>query len=113
MRDTIAIGERVYPEDCKSIDDVRGGVDALDRAIVALLTERQRYMHAAVPLQKDRSATRDAARIQAVFENVESAARASGLLEATARAVWTVLIQRASAYEAKLWDNRETELPVE
>lgn len=40
---TVAIDERKAPEDCVTMVDVRQGVDALDRALVTLLAERQRY----------------------------------------------------------------------
>ena len=39
--------ERVHPADCTTMAEVRQGVDALDRALVALLVERQDYMDAA------------------------------------------------------------------
>lgn len=35
------------PADCETMLDVRKGVDALDRALVLMLAERQRYMDAA------------------------------------------------------------------
>ena len=40
--------------------DVREGVDALDRALVALMAERQRYMDAAARIKTDRGAVRAA-----------------------------------------------------
>ena len=50
----VAIDARVAPEDCLTMAEVRHGVDALDRALVALLAERQRYMHAAARRHHDR-----------------------------------------------------------
>ena len=35
------------PEECASIEDVRLGIDALDREVVALLGRRARYVEAA------------------------------------------------------------------
>jgi isochorismate pyruvate lyase len=44
---TLNVDERLAPADCQTMADVRQGVDALDRALVQLLTERQGYMGAA------------------------------------------------------------------
>jgi isochorismate pyruvate lyase len=35
------------PEECASIEDVRLGIDALDREVVALIGRRARYVEAA------------------------------------------------------------------
>ena len=42
----IVVDERPLPADCETMLDVRKGVDALDRALVLMLAERQRYMDA-------------------------------------------------------------------
>ena len=42
-----AVDPRVPPEACSTMAEVRQGVDALDRALVVLMAERQRYMDAA------------------------------------------------------------------
>jgi isochorismate pyruvate lyase len=90
--------------------EVRQGVDALDRALVSLLAERQRYMDAAARIKADRAAVRDEARIEDVVAKVKAAARAAGLSEAIAEPVWRTLIERCIAYEFESWDaTRETE----
>jgi isochorismate pyruvate lyase len=98
------VGPRKEPEACVSMTDVREGVDALDRALVALLAERQRYMDAAARIKSDRGAVRDEARIEQVVERVKAAARAAGLSEAIAEPVWRTLIDRSIAHEFEVWD---------
>lgn len=83
---------------------VRQGVDAIDRELVALLSIRQRYMGAAARIKPDREHVRDDARIADVIGKVRAEARACGLCEATAEAVWRVLIDRSIAYELDRWD---------
>ena len=78
VKTIIEVGERLVPGDCQSMADVRQGVDALDRALVVLLTERQGYM--------------------------DAAARESGLSEAIAEPVWRTLVDRCIAYEYDSWD---------
>ncbi len=83
---------------------VRQGVDALDRALVQLLTERQGYMDAAARIKTDRAVVHDGARIEDVVTKVKAAARASGLSEAIAEPVWRTLVDRCIAYEFRAWD---------
>lgn len=84
--------------------EVRQGVDALDRALVALLAERQGYMDAAARIKTDRAAVRDEARIEEVVAKVKAEARAQGLSETIAEPVWRTLIERCIAYEFEVWD---------
>ena len=104
VKTNIEVGERLVPGDCQSMADVRQGVDALDRALVELLTERQAYMGAAARIKPDRSKVFDRARIEDVVEKVKAAARASGLSEAIAEPVWRTLVDRCIAYEYDSWD---------
>jgi len=102
--DPAAPGPRTAPADCTTMAQVRQGVDALDRALVALLAERQGYMDAAARIKPHRGVVRDVARIEEVVANVKAAARAAGLSEAIAEPVWRTLIDRCIAYEFAAWD---------
>ena len=95
---------RPAPADCTTMTEVRQGVDALDRLLVSVLAERQRYMDAAARIKTDRAAVRDVARIEQVVERVKAAAREAGLSEAIAEPVWRTLIERCIAYEHDAWD---------
>lgn len=95
---------RPAPGDCTTMSEVRQGVDALDRLLVAVLAERQRYMDAAARIKSDRSAVRDNARIEDVVAKVKAAARNAGLSEAIAEPVWRTLIERCIAHELGVWD---------
>ena len=55
----VAVDARVDPAECQSMAEVRQGVDALDRALVTLLAERQRYMHAAARIKPSRDVVHD------------------------------------------------------
>jgi isochorismate pyruvate lyase len=96
--------QRPAPAECQSMAEVRRGVDALDRALVALLAERQRYMDAAARIKTDRATVRDVARIEDVVAKVKAYAREAGLSEAIAEPVWRTLIDRCIAYELDRWD---------
>lgn len=97
------------PAECQTMAEVRQGVDALDRQLVALLVERQGYMDAAARIKQDRAAVRDEARIEDVVTKVKAAARAAGLSEAIAEPVWRTLVERCIAYEFEVWDRLRTD----
>ncbi|MCF8505279.1 MAG: chorismate mutase [Caulobacter sp.] len=99
-----ATGDRIAPLECTTMAEVRQGVDALDRALVALLAERQGYMDAAARIKPDRNVVRDEARIEDVVTKVKAAAREAGLSEAIAEPVWRTLVDRCIAYEFGVWD---------
>ena len=100
----ITTDERPLPADCETMLDVRKGVDALDRALVLMLAERQRYMDAAARIKGERHTVLDTARIEDVVDKVKAAACAAGLSEEIAEPVWRTLIDRCIAYEFGVWD---------
>ena len=119
----VKIDPRTAPEACASMAEVRHGVDALDRALVRLLAERQRYMDAAARIKPDRSVVHDNARIEDVVQKVLAAAGPAGLSPAIAieqkaashnprhhlspdiaEPVWRTLIDRCIAHEFEAWD---------
>ncbi len=104
LSDSVTIDPRTAPENCASMAEVRQGVDALDRALVQLLAERQRYMDAAARIKPDRSVVHDQARIEDVVAKVLAAAGPAGLSPAIAEPVWRTLIDRCIAHEFGVWD---------
>ena len=98
------VDARTAPEACQSMAEVRRGVDALDRALVLLMAERQRYMDAAARIKPSRAVVHDDARIEDVVAKVKAAATAAGLSHAIAEPVWRTLIARCIAYEFEVFD---------
>ena len=104
LSDSVTVDPRTAPEACASMAEVRQGVDALDRALVALLAERQRYMDAAARIKPDRSVVHDDARIEDVVSKVLAVAGPAGLSPAIAEPVWRTLIDRCIAHEFETFD---------
>lgn len=104
LSDEVKIDPRVAPEDCGSMAEVRQGVDALDRALVSLLAERQRYMNAAARIKPSRDVVHDDARIEDVVAKVLASAEKAGLSPDIAEPVWRTLIDRCIAHEFSVWD---------
>lgn len=105
MSDSVTIDPRTAPEACASMAEVRQGVDALDRALVTLLAERQRYMHAAARIKPSRDVVHDDARIEDVVAKVLAESAGAGLSPAIAEPVWRTLIDRCIAHELAVWDH--------
>ena len=101
---TLLTDDRPLPADCETMADVRKGVDALDRALVLMLAERQRYMDAAARIKQDRETVRDNARVEDVVAKVKAEARRVGLSEDIAEPVWRTLIEQCIRYEFGVWD---------
>ncbi|MGL6043574.1 MAG: chorismate mutase [Sandaracinobacteroides sp.] len=92
------------PHACASMADVRAGVDATDRAIVALLAERFGYMDAAARIKPNRDAVRDEARKREVLANVAREAAALGLEPGVITNLWDILVEASIAHEFQQWD---------
>ena len=102
--DYVAVDPRAAPEDCTTMVEVRVGVDALDRALVQLLAERQRYMDAAARIKPNRDAVHDQERIEDVVSKVLVSAEAHHLSPDIAEPVWRLLIDRCIAHEFATYD---------
>lgn len=94
------------PEDCKTMGDVREGVDATDRELMALLDRRYGYMRAAARIKPTREAVRDEERKKAVVDAAASDAETRNLPADDLAGIWDALVESSIAYELAEWDRR-------
>jgi isochorismate pyruvate lyase len=87
-----------------TMEQVRAGVDAIDRQLVALLAERFAHMRAAARIKPDRSAVRDEARKAQVIANARASAEALGAPGDVVAALWDALVEASIAYEMAEFD---------
>ncbi len=92
------------PEHCRDMAELRAEIDRLDRELVAMLAERQRYIERAAEIKQDRNVVRDEARIEDVVAKVLVSARKAGLDPKIAEPVWRTLIERCIAHEFDRFD---------
>ncbi len=92
------------PEDCTTMAEVRAGVDALDRELVALLATRFGYMRAAARIKQTRAAVRDEERKASVIAAAVAAAEAKGVPGDVVADIWERLVEGSIAYEFTEWD---------
>ncbi|ARU17293.1 chorismate mutase [Croceicoccus marinus] len=91
------------PELCRTMKEVRLGVDAADAALIALLARRFGYMRAAARIKQDRDAVRDEDRKQAVTDAAVEAARVQGVPADLVARLWEDLVETSIAYEDREW----------
>ena len=94
------------PEACTTMSEVRTGIDALDRQIVALIGERMRDMVAAARIKPHRADVRDETRKREGIANARRASVEQGVPPDLAAAVWEVLVEGSIAYELEQFDRR-------
>jgi isochorismate pyruvate lyase len=92
------------PEDCQTMPEVREGVDALDRELVALLAKRFGYMRAAARIKPTRDAVRDEVRKASVIAAAVAEAEAHGIPADVIADIWERLVEGSIAYEFTEWD---------
>jgi isochorismate pyruvate lyase len=92
------------PADCTTMTEVREGVDAVDRDLVALLARRFGYMDAAARIKPEREAVRDEWRKADVKAKVDAAAAAAGIDRALIDRLYEDLIETSIAHELMRWD---------
>ena len=84
--------------------EVRAGVDAVDRQIVALLKTRFGYMDAAARIKPNREAVRDEERKADVKSKVDAEARRLGVDPALMERLYEDLIETSIAHELDRYD---------
>lgn len=99
MQDIILPG----PE-CTNMAEVRRGVDAVDKALIALIARRFAYMDAAARIKPSRDTVRDEARKAQVIANARAHAATAGIPEAPIAEIWDRLVEASIAYEFDAFD---------
>lgn len=92
------------PESYSTMEQVRAGVDTLDRQIVDLLVQRFAHMHAAARIKPGRDAVRDEARKAQVIANARAEAEAQGLPGDMIAELWDHLVELSITYEMAEYD---------
>lgn len=92
------------PEQCETMTEVRAGVDALDRELVALLAKRFGYMRAAARIKPSRDVVRDEVRKASVIAAAVAEAEVQGIPGDVVADIWERLVEGSIAYEFGEWD---------
>jgi isochorismate pyruvate lyase len=98
----------IDPDRCRSMEEVRHGVDRLDEELVRLLGRRFRYMDAAARIKPVREAVRDEGRKAQVLANVARLAGENDVPAQAAAELYERLIEASIAYELDRFDSTRT-----
>lgn len=94
----------IAADQCRTMAEVRAGVDALDRELLTLLALRFGYMRAAARIKPDRSMVRDEERKAEVISNARAEAARMGVPETLVAELWERLVEASISYELEAFD---------
>ena len=93
----------IAPQDCRTMEELRAGIDEIDRRIVALLAERVRFIDRAAEIKAAADIpARVPARVEEVVLKVKRAAESSGMDADLAEKIWREMIEWSIAREERV-----------
>jgi isochorismate pyruvate lyase len=97
---------------CATLAEVRGNIDRIDHAIVALMAERGQYVAEAGRFKKDPAAVSAPARVEAIIAKVRADATAQGLDPTVAERTWRAMIAAFEDFERAEWTRHHGQAPA-
>jgi isochorismate pyruvate lyase len=91
---------------CRTLAQVRENIDRIDRAILAAMAERQKYVAEAARFKADPAAVNVPARIEAIIAEARAIAAEDGLAPEIAERTFRAMIGAFEDYERAQWANR-------
>ncbi len=93
------------PERCESLEEIRRGMDGVDRQIIALLAERVAYVRSAARFKTSATAVAAPERVQAVLNTRREWAQQVGLDGDAIEALYRNLVAYCISEEKKHWES--------
>jgi isochorismate pyruvate lyase len=94
-------------EACETLEEVRAGIDQLDRELLALLGRRAAYVHAAARFKADSQSVRAPERVRAMLERRRAWAAEEGLDPDVIAELFTQLVAYFTRREQDVVSARE------
>lgn len=91
------------PADCRDMRDIRGEIDRLDHAVIALLGQRFKYVQAASKFKTSAAAVQAPERFKAMLQQRREWAEAEQLNPAAIEKLYRDLVQHFIAEELQQW----------
>jgi len=95
--------KRIPPSECRDLEDVRSGMDLIDREIVALIAQRVDYVRAAAQFKTSSASVAAPDRVAAVLQTRREWAESAGLDGAVIEGLYRELVQYCVSEEHKRW----------
>ncbi len=100
----------ISPDECRSLEEIREGMDALDREIIKILARRVAYVKAAARFKTSSAAVAAPDRVQKVLDTRRDWAVEAGLDGDVVRALYRDIVSYCVGEEKKHWEKSRTEL---
>src|ERR1700709_1614432 len=94
----------IAPRDCTNLDEIRAGMDAIDREIVALIANRVAYVRAAAAFKTSSANVAAPERVAAVLKTHRQWAEAKGLNGEIIEGLYRDLVAYSVSEEHKQWE---------
>jgi isochorismate pyruvate lyase len=96
----------VAPKECGNLEQIRQGMDALDRQMIGIIAERVAYVRAAAQFKTSATAVAAPERVQAVLKTRREWAEQAGLDGGVIEGLYRELVAYCIAEEGKEWERR-------
>src|SRR5271166_6101884 len=100
----------IPPEECRSLEEIREGMDALDREIIRILVRRVAYVKAAARFKTSPAAVAAPDRVQKVLDTRREWALEAGLDGEVVRALYRDIVTYCVREEKKHWEKSQMEI---
>jgi isochorismate pyruvate lyase len=97
------------PGECRNLEEIRAGMDAIDRQIVGLIAERVEYVRAAARFKTSAENVAAPERVQAVLNTRREWAEAAGLDGGAIERLYRDLVAYCVGEEHKRWHEMNAE----
>lgn len=91
------------PADCHSLDEIRAGMDEIDRQIIALITKRVEYVREAAKFKTSIETVAAPERVEAVLKTRRGWAEAAGLDGDAIERLYRDLVAYSVSEEHRRW----------
>jgi len=95
---------RIPPHQCTGLDEIRAGMDAIDRDIVALISRRVAYVRKAAEFKTSSANVAAPERVAAVLKTRREWAEAAGLSGDVIEGLYRELVTYCVSEEHKQWE---------
>jgi isochorismate pyruvate lyase len=99
-----AVENQIPPDECRSLDEIRAGMDAIDREIVGLIARRVAYVRKAAKFKTSSANVAAPERVAAVLKTRREWAEAAGLDGQVVEGLYRDLVAYSISEEHKQWE---------
>jgi isochorismate pyruvate lyase len=107
-QDLMSEMKTIQPEEFESLDEIREGMDAIDRQIIALLARRVAHVKAAAKFKTTADSVAAPERVQRVLDTRREWAEAAGLDGDVVRGLYRDIVTYCVGEEKKHWERSQT-----